>query len=91
LSNGQVISWVYECTKDKDGKWDCHDLTRVNAVPPALKAEIDATLKEEVQSNTNDRKDLGHLRSDGLTDLGTQQRKAGQDPLEYLNNTDLAP
>jgi hypothetical protein len=27
-------------------------------------AEIDANIKEEAQSNTNDAKDLGHLKND---------------------------
>jgi len=64
LSNGQVISWVYECIKDKDGKWDCHDLKRVNTMPSDLKAEIDASIKEEVQNNISDSKEIGGMKSD---------------------------
>jgi hypothetical protein len=68
LSNGEVHSWVYECVKDNTGTWDCHDLTKTNVMPPGLKAEIDATVRAEEQSNTNDPRDLGGIKSDkGMT------------------------
>jgi len=81
-SNGEPYLDVQECVKDKDSKWDCHSLNKVN-VPSGIKADIDASVKQEVQSNTNNTKDIGGLKNDTIPDLGTQERKAGEDQKEF--------
>jgi len=47
---------------------NCDAINKVN-LTPGLKADIDASLKEEVQSNTKDSKDIGGLKDDS-TDQG---------------------
>ena len=55
-----TVSHVFECVKDKDGRWDCHGITK-KATPPGI-------VNEGGPSNPNDPKDLGEIKSDkGIT------------------------
>lgn len=58
---------VFECLKDKDGRWDCHGITK-KATPPGIDQLIQNTINEVGPSTTNDPKDLGGIKSDkGIT------------------------
>jgi hypothetical protein len=53
--------------KDKDGRWDCHGITK-KATPPGIDQLIQNTINEVGLSTTNDPKDLGGIKSDkGIT------------------------
>ena len=57
-----TVSHVFECIKDKDGKWDCHGITK-KATPPG----IDQVIQNNINvgpSNSNVTKDLGGMNSD---------------------------
>jgi len=84
---------IFECTVTQNPYHvDCHDIKKVN-VPPGVKADIDASIKVEVQSFNHDTKNLGDLKKNNLPDLSVQERKAGEVPkqLEFPNKTQLAP
>jgi len=54
---------VQYCSKDKDGIWSCIKLNP-KPTPPGIEQAIQDTVKEEAQTNTNDSKDLGGMKSD---------------------------
>jgi hypothetical protein len=58
---------VDECIRNNDGISEC---TTLNPKPtlPGIEQAIQDTVKEETQTNTNDSKDLGGMKSDkGIT------------------------
>ena len=89
---------IFECTVTQNPYHvDCHDIKKVS-VPPGVKANIDSIVKQAVESDTKDSKDIGGLKNDNTNqttvlspDLGTQERKAGEVPkqLEFPNKTIL--
>jgi hypothetical protein len=86
--DGRTI--VFECTVTQNPYHvDCHSLNKVS-IPAGVKANIDASVQEELQSNTHDTKNLGDLKNDNLQ---IQERKAGEVPkqFQFPNKTLLAP
>lgn len=73
---------VFECTVTQNPYHvDCHSLNKVN-VPAGVKANIDATVKEEVQGNTEDSKDIGGLKDDSTNqgkDLSPESAQSSAD------------
>ena len=64
---GENYMYVMECSKDANGHFDCKTLTK-NVPPSGIEQSIQDTVREEAQSNTNDSKDIGGMKSDrGLT------------------------
>ena len=62
-----TVSHVFECVKDKDGRWDCHGITK-KATPPGIDQLIQNNINEVGPSNPNDPKDLGGIKNDkGIT------------------------
>jgi hypothetical protein len=85
--------YVFECTVTQNPYHvDCHDLRKAS-VPPGVKADIDASIKVEVQSFNHNTKNLGDLKKNNLPDLSTQERNAGDVPkqLQFPNKTQLSP
>ena len=56
-----------ECSKDKDGHWNCNVLNK-KAPPPAIDQAIANTVNELAPTNPNDSKELGEMQTDkGIT------------------------
>ena len=49
-------------------------LDKVNVVPPGIKSTIDATVKEEMQNNVKDGKDIGDLKNDNDIQLSPNSK-----------------
>ena len=64
---GITLTWITECSQDKDGNWDCHALGP-KPKPPGIDQAIANTVNEVGPSNPNDSKDLGGMQTDkGIT------------------------
>ena len=64
---GTTLTWITECSQDKDGNWDCHALGP-KPKPPGIDQAIANTVNEVGPSNPNDSKDLGGMQTDkGIT------------------------
>ena len=58
---------VLYCYKDKNDIGSCEKLKSI-PTPPEIEQAIQDTVKEETQTNTNDSKDLGGMKTDkGIT------------------------
>jgi hypothetical protein len=58
---------VDECIRNEEGISECTTLNP-KPTPPGIEQAIQDTVKEETQTNTNDSKDLGGMRTDkGIT------------------------
>lgn len=66
-SNGEAYNILVECSRDKDGHWNCNALNKT-APPSGIDQEIANTVNELAPTNSNDPKDLGGMQTDkGIT------------------------
>ena len=59
--DGTII--VSDCIRNEEGLSECTTLNS-KPTPPGIEQAIQDTVKEETQTNTNDSKDLGGMKSD---------------------------
>jgi len=58
---------VQYCYKDKNGIGNC-EILNSKPTPPGIEQAIQDNVKDETQTNTNDSKDLGGMKTDkGIT------------------------
>lgn len=63
LTNDDGTIIVSECIRNEEGLSECTQLNS-KPTPSGIEQSIQDTVKEEAQTNTNDPKDLGGMRSD---------------------------